>query len=109
MRLKTQLLRLLAITPQINVGFPIWRAMNPRIQRLSICGELLQDLEDIKDNYYDGLDCGWGSLVEKMDFEEVLDYWDGLTQVFEWAKRLFHLHLCWEPRLVSTRGMEFKK
>ena len=34
---ETQLLRLLANTPlQINVDFSTWRAMNPRIQRLSI-------------------------------------------------------------------------
>ena len=37
-----------------------------------------------------------GAPVEKMDFEEV-DYWEELTQVFEWAKRhvFSTLHLCW--------------
>ena len=51
--------------------------------------------EDIKDNYYDGL-IVTGAPVEKMDFEEV-DYWEELTQVFEWAKRhvFSTLHLCW--------------
>ena len=43
--------------------------------------------ENIKDNYYDGL-IVTGAPVEKMDFEEV-DYWDELTQVFEWPSVMF--------------------
>ena len=45
-----------------------------------------------------------------MDFEEV-DYWEELTQVFEWAKR--HVFLpctsVGEPRLVCTTVTGFKK
>ena len=81
--------------------FPLWQVMSPRIQRQSIW-RVLQDLWGYQDNYYDGL-IVTGAPVEKMDFEEV-DYWEELTQVFEWSKR--HVFsTCTsvgELRLVST-------
>ena len=83
--------------------------MNPRIQRLSIWRASTRPFEDIKDNYYDGL-IVTGAPVEKMDFEEV-DYWEELTQVFEWSKRhvFSTLHLCWGAQAGLYTVTGFKK
>ncbi|MGN0206431.1 MAG: homoserine O-succinyltransferase [Muribaculaceae bacterium] len=51
--------------------------------------------EDIKHNNYDGFIIT-GAPVEKVDFNEV-DYWDNLTEIFDWAKRhvTSTLYICW--------------
>ena len=51
--------------------------------------------DEIKHKYYDGL-IVTGAPVEQMPFEEV-DYWQELTQVFDWSKKHVYstLHLCW--------------
>ena len=41
--------------------------------------------DDIKNENYDGFIIT-GAPVEKVDFNEV-DYWDNLTEIFDWAKR----------------------
>lgn len=93
---ETQLLRLLANTPlQINVDFLYMASHKSKNTAAEHMESFYKTFEDIKDNYYDGL-IVTGAPVEKMDFEEV-DYWEELTQVFEWAKRhvFSTLHLCW--------------
>ena len=93
---ETQLLRLLANTPlQINVDFLYMASHESKNTAAEHMESFYKTFEDIKDNYYDGL-IVTGAPVEKMDFEEV-DYWEELTQVFEWAKRhvFSTLHLCW--------------
>ena len=83
---ETQLLRLLANTPlQINVDFLYMASHKSKNTAAEHMESFYKTFEDIKDNYYDGL-IVTGAPVEKMDFEEV-DYWEELTQVFEWAKR----------------------
>lgn len=42
--------------------------------------------DEIKHKYYDGL-IVTGAPVEQMPFEEV-DYWQELTQVFDWSKSM---------------------
>lgn len=51
--------------------------------------------EDVKHNNYDGLIIT-GAPVEKVDFETV-DYWDELTEIFDWAKKhvTSTLYICW--------------
>ncbi len=107
---ETQLLRLLANTPlQINVDFLYMASHKSKNTAAEHMESFYKTFEDIKDNYYDGL-IVTGAPVEKMDFEEV-DYWEELTQVFEWAKR--HVFLpctsVGEPRLVCTTVTGFKK
>ena len=93
---ETQLLRLLANTPlQINVDFLYMASHESKNTAAEHLESFYKTFEDIKENYYDGL-IVTGAPVEKMDFEEV-DYWEELTQVFEWSKRhvFSTLHLCW--------------
>ena len=51
--------------------------------------------DDIKNENYDGFIIT-GAPVEKVDFNEV-DYWDNLTEIFDWAKRhvTSTLYICW--------------
>lgn len=51
--------------------------------------------EDIQAEKFDGL-IVTGAPVEQMPFEEV-DYWDELTQIFDWAKTHVEstFHICW--------------
>lgn len=51
--------------------------------------------DDIKNDNYDGFIIT-GAPVEKVDFNEV-DYWDNLTEIFDWAKRhvTSTLYICW--------------
>ena len=93
---ETQLLRLLANTPlQLNVEFLYMASHESKNTAAEHLESFYKTFEDIKDNYYDGL-IVTGAPVEKMDFEDV-DYWEELTQVFEWSKRhvFSTLHLCW--------------
>lgn len=50
---------------------------------------------DIKNDNYDGFIIT-GAPVEKVDFEEV-DYWNQLTEIFDWAKKhvTSTLYICW--------------
>ena len=51
--------------------------------------------DDVKHNNYDGLIIT-GAPVEKVDFETV-DYWEELTEIFDWAKKhvTSTLYICW--------------
>ena len=51
--------------------------------------------DDINNENYDGFIIT-GAPVEKVDFNEV-DYWDNLTEIFDWAKRhvTSTLYICW--------------
>jgi homoserine O-succinyltransferase len=51
--------------------------------------------DDIKNQKFDGM-VVTGAPVEMMDFEKV-DYWEEITEIFEWSKtHVFStLHICW--------------
>lgn len=52
-------------------------------------------LEEIKDNYYDGMIIT-GSPIEQLEYHEV-DYWDELCEIFEFARTHVYstMFLCW--------------
>lgn len=51
--------------------------------------------DEIKDQTFDGM-VVTGAPVEQLDFEKV-DYWQELTQIFDWAKKYVHstVFICW--------------
>ena len=68
--------------------------MSRRIYRRSIWSRSTRRLDEIKDDYFDGMILT-GAPVEQMPFEQV-DYWQELCEIFEFAKtaRLQqHVHL----------------
>jgi len=54
-----------------------------------------KNFEDIRENRYDGM-IVTGAPVEMLPFEEV-EYWDELTEIFEWSKTNVYstFHICW--------------
>lgn len=93
---ETQLLRLLANTPlQINVEFLYMASHKSKNTHAEHMETFYKTFNEIKHKYYDGL-IVTGAPVEQMPFEEV-DYWQELTQVFDWSKKHVYstLHLCW--------------
>ena len=93
---ETQLLRLLANTPlQINVEFLYMASHKSKNTHAEHMETFYKTFDEIKHKYYDGL-IVTGAPVEQMPFEEV-DYWQELTQVFDWSKKHVYstLHLCW--------------
>ena len=93
---ETQLLRLLANTPlQINVEFLYMASHKSKNTHAEHMETFYKTFDEIKHKYYDGL-IVTGAPVEQIPFEEV-DYWQELTQVFDWSKKHVYstLHLCW--------------
>ena len=93
---ETDLLRLISNTPlQIELDFiDTDRNVSKNTPREHI-ETFYKKFEEVKHNNYDGLIIT-GAPVEKVDFEEV-DYWDELTEIFEWAKKhvTSTLYICW--------------
>ena len=84
---ETQLLRLLANTPlQINVEFLYMASHKSKNTHAEHMETFYKTFDEIKHKYYDGL-IVTGAPVEQMPFEEV-DYWQELTQVFDWSKSM---------------------
>ena len=93
---ETQLARLLGNTPL---------QVEPELVRVSshvsknVAEEHLlafyKTFDEVKNGYYDGM-VVTGAPVEQMEFEDV-DYWQELTEIFEWSKTHVHstLHICW--------------
>ncbi|KXT76337.1 Homoserine O-succinyltransferase [Streptococcus sp. DD10] len=106
---ETQLLRLLANTPlQLNVEFLYMTSHESKNTAAEHMEVFYKTFDDIKNNHYDGLIIT-GAPVEKLAFEEV-DYWQELSQVFEWSRRHVYstLHLCWgaQAGLYYRYGIE---
>ncbi|MFD2613684.1 homoserine O-acetyltransferase MetA [Paenibacillus gansuensis] len=57
--------------------------------------QFYKTFDDIKKERFDGMIIT-GAPVELMDFEDV-NYWEELTQIFEWSKRnvTSTMHVCW--------------
>ncbi|MDR0846422.1 MAG: homoserine O-succinyltransferase [Lactobacillales bacterium] len=91
-----QLLRLLSNSPlQVNVEFLAMKTHTSKNCPSEHLAEFYKSFDEIKNYFYDGLIIT-GAPVEKMAFEDV-DYWDEITQVFDWSKtHVFStLHICW--------------
>ncbi|HFI0048471.1 TPA: homoserine O-succinyltransferase [Streptococcus suis] len=93
---ETQLLRLLANTPlQLEVEFLYMASHESKNTHSDHLEQFYKTFEQVKDEFFDGL-IVTGAPVENLPFEEV-DYWQELTQVFEWSKTHVYstLHICW--------------
>lgn len=91
-----QLLRYLSNTPlQVKLDFIHTASHRPKNTAMEHLETFYKTFKDIKAEFYDGLIIT-GAPVETLPFEEV-DYWEELTQIFEWKKTHVYstLHLCW--------------
>ena len=91
-----QILRELSNTPlQIDVTFMKVNSHESTHTSKSHLDTFYESFENLKSHYFDGMIIT-GAPVEMMEFEEV-DYWDELTQIFEWCNThvTSTLFLCW--------------
>ncbi len=93
---ETDLLRLISNTPlQIELDFIDTDSHVSKNTPREHIETFYKSFNDIKCNNYDGLIIT-GAPVEKVRFEDV-DYWNELTQIFDWAKThvTSTLYICW--------------
>lgn len=93
---ETDLLRLISNTPlQINLDLVDVGSHVSRNTPREHIESFYKRFDDIKRDCYDGLIIT-GAPVEKVEFEQV-DYWQELTNVFEWAKShvTSTIYICW--------------
>jgi homoserine O-succinyltransferase len=93
---ETQLSRVLGNTPlQVHLELMM---ISSHVSKNTPQEHLLtfyKTFDEIKDQKFDGM-IVTGAPVELLDFEAV-DYWEELTQVFDWAKKNVYstLYICW--------------
>lgn len=93
---ETDLLRLISNTPLqieldlMNVSGHI--SHNTPVEHIDT---FYKDFREIRTHNYDGMIIT-GAPVERLDFEKV-DYWDQLTEIFDWARThvTSTLYICW--------------
>lgn len=93
---ETDLLRLISNTPlQIELDFIDTDSHVSKNTPREHIETFYKKFDDIKHNNYDGLIIT-GAPVEKVAFEDV-DYWQELTEIFDWAKKhvTSTLYICW--------------
>ncbi len=93
---ETDLLRLISNTPlQIELDFIDTDSHVSKNTPREHIETFYKKFDEVKHNNYDGLIIT-GAPVEKVDFEEV-DYWQELTEIFDWAKKhvTSTLYICW--------------
>ena len=91
-----QLLRLLSNSPlQLDITFMMAESHHVKNTSMSHINKFYESFADVKDKYFDGMIIT-GAPVEMMDFEEV-DYWDELTQIFDWSEKhvTSTMYQCW--------------
>lgn len=93
---ETDLLRLISNTPlQVELDFIDTDSHVSKNTPREHIETFYKKFDDIKHNNYDGLIIT-GAPVEKVAFEDV-DYWEELTEIFDWAKKhvTSTLYICW--------------
>lgn len=93
---ETDLLRLISNTPlQVELDFIDTDSHVSKNTPREHIETFYKTFDEVRHNNYDGLIIT-GAPVEKVDFESV-DYWDELTQIFDWAKKhvTSTLYICW--------------
>lgn len=91
-----QLLRLLSNTPlQVDIDLLQMASHVSRNTSTHHLEAFYKTFDEIRNYRYDGM-IVTGAPVELLDYEQV-DYWDEITQIFEWSKtHVFStLHICW--------------
>ena len=96
LRTETQLLRVLGTTP-LQIEITLLRAANHESRNTPIehLTAFYKIWNEVRDRRFDALIIT-GAPVEHLPFAEV-DYWDELTQIFEWTKSNVYsgLFICW--------------
>lgn len=93
---ETDLLRLLSNTPlQIELDLIVPSGHVSRNTPQEHVEAFYQEFSDIRSHNYDGMIIT-GAPVEHLDFEQV-DYWNELTEIFDWAQThvTSTLYICW--------------
>ncbi len=108
---ETQFARLLGNTP-LQVEIELMHTVSHQSKNTSAehLISFYKTFDEIKNFRYDGMVIT-GAPVEQMKFEEV-EYWDELTEIFEWTKSHVHstFHICWAAQagLYYHFGIEKK-
>ena len=93
---ETQIARLLANTP-LQVHMTLLQTASHAATHVSAAhlDAFYKTFDEVKNNRYDGMIIT-GAPVERLDFEKV-DYWDQLTEIFDWARThvTSTLYICW--------------
>ena len=93
---ETDLLRLISNTPlQIELDLMNVSGHISRNTPVEHIDTFYKDFREIRTHNYDGMIIT-GAPVERLDFEKV-DYWDQLTEIFDWARThvTSTLYICW--------------
>ena len=93
---ETQLLRMLANSPlQVDVDLITLESHESKNTKKEHLLKFYNSFSSVKNNKYDGMIIT-GAPVENIPFEEV-DYWQELTEVFEFCKTNVHstMFICW--------------
>lgn len=93
---ETDLLRLISNTPlQVELDFIDTDSHVSKNTPREHIETFYKKFDEVKHNNYDGLIIT-GAPVEKVAFEDV-DYWQELTEIFDWAKKhvTSTLYICW--------------
>lgn len=93
---ETQLLRLLSNSPlQVEVDLLQMSSHQSKNTSQDHLLSFYHTFGEVRLKKYDGMIIT-GAPVELMDYEEV-DYWNELTEIFEWSKKNVYstLHICW--------------
>ena len=95
-RTETQIARLLGATPlQIEMTLVTVASHESKNTTQEHLIAFYKKWDEIKNEKFDGF-ITTGAPIELLDFDEV-DYWDELTDIFEWSKTHTHasFHICW--------------
>lgn len=93
---ETDLIRLLSNTPlQIDITFLKLKSHTPKNTPIEHMMMFYKDFELVSHEKFDGMIIT-GAPVENFEYEEV-NYWNEITEIFEWAKRnvTSTLYICW--------------
>ena len=106
---ETQLLRLLGNSPlQVDIELLQMATHKSKNTSKKHLTTFYKTFDEIKDKKFDGM-IVTGAPVELLDFEEV-DYWEELTEIFDWAKKNVYstLYICWgaQAGLYHHYGVE---
>ena len=105
-----QILRCLSNSPlQVDITFMMVKTHQSKNTSLSHLNKFYYCFDDVKDQKFDGMIIT-GAPVETLEFEEV-DYWDELTQIFDWAERnvTSTMYQCWATQAAMYYHYGIKK
>ncbi len=105
-----QLLRLLSNSPlQLDITFMMVNSHQVKNTSMSHIHKFYESFADVRDKYFDGMIIT-GAPIEMIDFEEV-DYWEELTQIFDWAEKhvTSTMYQCWGAQAAMYHHYGIRK